>query len=212
MGTPTAAYGRYCQSDVGLFSDNITEIVNYFPTDPLTGGFYGTGEGFDNQLRKCPVATVAGTKIYHTGDQDVEKVSLGTNSVLTAAQTNINVGCTGNATNDQGVFKVWIPDQADLLNTDIDISPLSDAPTLEGVAPEPTPVQNVLLTSGPFAGKYALELTYRRCSGGLAAAIRANNPTNPPTVILHLKGKTVGTTTLLPQNFASEITVGINGW
>ncbi len=183
-GTPKEAYARYCQSDVGLFSDN-TNLVN--GGGIFTGDLPSPGEGFDNQLRICGITSTQ--KVLHTGTQDVEKIKLGNNDILaTIDQGTINVACGGAGDLNAGKLQVTIPDQVSLANTDILISPLSAAPKLEGIAPIEAPIQNFVISTVPL--KYGLRLVYRRCPE-LAAAIRVHNPTNPPTVTLHLSGTTV---------------------
>jgi hypothetical protein len=202
-GTPKEAYARYCQSDVGLFSDN-TNLTG-------GGGIYSgdlpsPGEGFDNQLRICGITSTQ--KVLHTGAQDVEKIQLGNNDILATKdnQGSINIGCGGSGDNDSARVQITIPNQASLANTAILLSP---APTLEGVAPVSiTP--NYVISTAPL--RYGLRLEYRRCPE-LAAAIRTNNPTSPPTVTLHLSGSTASTPAAIPFDFTATFEgVGINGW
>ncbi|KPK03498.1 MAG: hypothetical protein AMJ64_15535 [Betaproteobacteria bacterium SG8_39] len=212
-GTPTEAYGRYCQSDVDLFSNNLGEGGTIFGDEATS-----TKEGFDNVLRICPVAQGH----YHTGSQDVEKVG-GTIQVAVQNQPNMNIACNGNETNDNGIIKVWIPNQTAsnvaLDNSQIKIAPLSAAPKLyvkypldatgtavgNGAAPiSATP--NVVLGDG----RYALELKYRRCSDvGPAIDAVYDAPTSPVTLIV--KGETTtGAGLSLAIEFTSEFNININ--
>ena len=202
VGTPTAAYARYCQSDIGPFSDNLPD--NMFSDL--------AGEGFDNELRFC--GTTKTSNQLHTAAQDVEGLKLGdgTNDILlTANQSSINAKCQGNESNDSGKLDILIPNQESLLVTsggitNIDITPLSDAPKLEGVSPIAT-----AFTLMPDGITPALKLTYYRCPE-LAAAIHDKYPgdVQPPSVMLTFSGKTESATSL-GLNFSNLINYAIPG-
>jgi hypothetical protein len=200
-GLPAAAYGRYCQSDLGLFDDN--KPGNIFSNDPL-----GV-EGLDNELRVCPTGP-AGTA-PHTAAHDVEQVAL-TGGVILEPQGPLNLNCTSGGNTDSANYKVKIPDQSPLLSVDIDRSPLSNAPTLEGVAPNSATI--IVDTDGVRK----LLLTYPTCNspeGGLSGSVIANNPplTNNQDVTLHLEGQTngAGAGSLGPVLFEGEFTIKVNG-
>jgi hypothetical protein len=196
-GLPAAAYGRYCQSDLGLFDDN--KPGNIFGNDPLGG------EGFDNELRVCPTGP-AGTA-PHTAAHDVEQVAL-TGSVIVEPQGTLNLNCTTGGNTDSGGYTVKIPDQPPLLSIDIDRSPLSDAPKLEDIAPSSAAivVEN---------GVRKLSLRYPTCSQTPGQGLSANiinryNPTNNSDVTLHLEGQTNGAG-LGPVLFEGEFMIKVNG-
>ena len=187
VGLPSAAYGLYCQSDLGPLPE-----------------FGGAVEGFDNVLRVCPVVD----KVIHTAAHDVEQVQLGGN-IYVEYQPTLNLNCTsGSGNNDSGIYKVWIPDLGQVRQADIDISPLSDAPKLEGVAPfDATP--NVVRSTDPT--QFWLELKYKTCPQ-LSAKVIANNGgvTNNSNVTLHLNGQ-IEPKGLGPVLFNSEFVVKVNG-
>jgi len=207
QGTPTAAYGRFCQSDVDLFSDNLLEGGNIFGNEATS-----TLEGFDNVWRKCPIAE----GLYHTGSQDVEKVSA---NVLISVQNqpNMNIACTGSDDQDNGTFKVWIPDQTGanltLDNAEIKINPLSAAPKLyvvkNGVAVG-TGIQPTHATPNSISpnGTLALELRYSRCPR-VSDAIKAQYAPGTSPVPLLVKGETTGTS-LLAVEFTGPFNLSIN--
>jgi len=209
VGLPAAAYSRYCQSDIGVFYDNLTG--NIFTGDS------STLEGFDNELRICPVEIVGGQKLAHTAAQDVEQVALGGGGVALEPQGPLNLNCASGGNTDSAGYKVKIPDQAPLLSVDIDVSPLNglngDAPKLEGVSPSASTI--IVDTDGVRK----LVLTYPTCNspqGGLAGAVKANNPgiVNNQNVTLHLtNGKTngAGPGSLGPVLFEGEFTIKVNG-
>jgi hypothetical protein len=200
VGLPAAAYGRYCQSDLGLFSDNTG--TNFFAGDP------SFVEGFDNELRVCPPGPTGTAP--HTATQDVEQVKL-SGGVTLEPQGPLNLNCTSGSNTDSGGYKVKIPDQSPLLSVDIDTS--TGAPKLEGVSP--TSAAIVVDTDGVRK----LELTYPTCNntpeGGLSGAVIANNPplTNNQNVTLHLEGQTngAGAGSLGPVLFEGEFTIKVNG-
>jgi len=201
-GLPAAAYGRYCQSDIDLFSDNLAG--NMFagdPADPV--------EGFDNELRVCPVVVDGGIKVQHTAAHDVEQVTLAlADGLRIEPQGPLNLNCTSGGNTDSAGYKVKIPDQAPLLSVDIDTSP-GDAPKLEGVSPTSTAIITDL------DGVRKLELTYPTCrspEGGLAGAVKTNNPgiVNNQNVTLHLTGQTNGAG-LGPVLFNGEFIIKVNG-
>ncbi len=201
VGLPAAAYGRYCQSDLGVFYDN--ETGNIFTGDS------STLEGFDNQLRACPPGT---DKLPHTATQDVEQVAL-SGGITLEPQGPLNLNCTSGGNTDSGGYKIKIPDQSPLFSVDIDTSPLStDAPKLEGVAPTSAAI------SVSTDGVRELVLIYPTCNSpeaGLSEAVIANNPplTNNQNVTLHLAGQTngAGAGSLGPVLFKGEFTIKVNG-
>ena len=165
----TAAYGAYCHSDrgpicpVNLVLGEGEQLV--CPVDEVPG--------FDNVLRVCPVDEGH----QHTGTQFATGVLLaGTVSpngivsggVAVLSPPNLSVKCQTNIDND-GIHKVWIPNQERLAQADVDIgggTDLGKAPKLHaekppvltgGVAPVKA-VPNVLLN-----GVLTLELTYKKC-------------------------------------------------
>jgi len=205
-GLPAAAYGRYCQSDLGVFSDNTNS--------PTGGGIFlgdsSTLEGFDNQLRVCPAVD----NVYHTAAQDVEQVALGA-GVTMEFQPTLNLNCTTGGNTDSGGYTVKIPDQAPLLSIDIDTSPLSDAPKLEGISPASA---RIVVENGIRK----LSLRYPTCNsvpgdpaGGLSGVVQTNNPgvQNQDNVTLHLSGQTngAGPGSLGPIQFDGEFTIKVNG-
>jgi hypothetical protein len=197
-GLPSAAYGRHCQSDIGPFTDN-EDPTNIFAGDPDV-------EGFDNELRVCPTGPKKTPP--HTAAHDVEQAAL-TSSVTTNPQPVLNLNCTSGGNTELARYTVLIPDQPPLLSIDIDISPLSDAPTLEGVAPI-----SARIVEGD--GVRSLELKYPTCdqgsAPGLSDEVIANNPglTNNQNVTLHLEGQTkdVG---LGPVLFDGAFIIKVNG-
>ncbi len=195
VGLPAAAYGRYCQSDLGVFYDNVTG--NIFTGDS------SILEGFDNELRVCPPGPDG---VRHTATQDVEQVKL--SGVTLEPQGPLNLNCTSGGNTDSGNYKVKIPDQSPLLSVDIDTSPLStDAPKLEGVSP--TSAAIIVDTDGVRK----LELTYPTCPDLSANIISRYQPTNNSNVTLHLEGQTngAGAGSLGPVLFEGEFTIKVNG-
>jgi hypothetical protein len=199
-GLPAAAYSRYCQSDIGLFSDNTDDLLNN------GGGIYddNPGEGFDNQLRVCPIADGHA----HTAAQDVERAALG-DTFAVEPQGPLNLNCTTGGNTDSGKYKIKIPDQAPLLATNIDVSPLTDAPKLEGVSPLSTSI----IIDGDGVRK--LELIYPTCGPTPGEGLSANiidkyHPTNNSDVTLTVEGQTdnVG---LGPILFESSFTIKVTG-
>jgi hypothetical protein len=198
-GLPVAAYGRYCQSDIDVFDDNTNS--------PGGGGAFfddsATLEGFDNQLRVCPVRD----NVYHTASQDVEQVALG-DGVSLEPQGTLNLNCTTGGNTDSGGYTVKIPDQPPLLSIDIDTSPLSDAPKLEDIAPSSAAIV-------VEDGVRKLSLRYPTCSQtpgeGLSANIKNRyDPTNNSDVTLHMEGQTNGAG-LGPVLFEGEFMIKVNG-
>ncbi|MDH5613114.1 MAG: hypothetical protein OEY66_11740 [Gammaproteobacteria bacterium] len=203
QGSPTAAYGRYCTSDIDTFEDNTGD--NVYPGDGLlaTASPNIGIDGFDNELRVCEETNNNGP---HTGGQDVDTAELA--DILVAGQPTLNLNCTTGDNTDSGKFKVWISDQAQLLVSSISTNPLSDAPTLEGVSPIKATVTNEL-------GVDTLELVYPTCNA-LSAAVIENNSldssSNNSNVMLHLTGGNIQpTASSLNQTLNAEIEVKVNG-
>jgi hypothetical protein len=191
QGLPAAAYGRYCQSDLG---------PNW-----ITGG-----EGFDNVLRVCPVDVVSGTRYQHVGAQDVDTVALA-NKVTIQGYGPLNVNCESGGNTDSGKYSIKIPDQAPLLSVDIDRD-LNQAPKLEGVSP----ISADIIFDTDLVRK--LVLTYPTCNspeGGLSGAVKTSQGplTNLQDITLHLTGQTngAGVGSLGPVLFDGEFTVKATG-
>lgn len=200
QGSPTAAYGRYCTSDIDTFEDNTGD--NVYPGDGLlaTASPNIGGDGFDNELRVCEETNNNGP---HTGGQDVDTAELA--DILVTAQPTLNLNCTTGGNTDSGGFKVWISDQAQLLAGSISVDPLSNAPTLEGVSPTKVTITNEL-------GVDTLELVYPTCNALSENVINNNNPTNNSNVMLHLTGGNIQPTgSSLNQTLKAEIEVKVNG-
>lgn len=193
-GSPTAAFGRYCTSDIDTFEDNVAPNIYNDPAGV---------DGFDNELRVC--RKIKGSK-HHTGHHDVETVEL--TNILAVSQPNLNLNCKTGDNTDSGIFKVYITDQAELLAQNVDTIPLSDAPTLEGVSP----VKAVINTDE--YGVDTLELVYPTCSA-LSANVIFNNSLddslNNTNVTLELLGQTVSTETRLDQAINTLIEIKVNG-
>jgi len=193
-GSPTAAYGRYCQSDIDTFADNLPG--NIYDGDELV-----TNDGFDNELRVCEQSD---NPPPHTADQDVETIEL--SNITFDSQPTLNLNCwTGNGGNDSGIYKVWISDQSQLLAGNIVVDPLSDAPTLEGVSP------NKASISVDEFGVNTLELAYPTCYT-LSENVISNNAgiSNNSNVFLTLEGyaKIEGG---LDQKINEALEVKVNG-
>jgi hypothetical protein len=199
-GAPTAAFGRKCTSDMEPFPTDMTEteVGNYFPNDPLEV------DGFDNELRVCYKESKNDTA--HTNVHDVETVELA--NITVDAGPTFNLNCTTGGNTDSGKYKVLISDQAALLAGNVDVTPLSDAPTLEGVSPIKAEIN-----TDDF-GVQTLVLTYPTCVE-LTANIIANNDLgsedNNTNVTLELTGQTEPTTTSLDQTIKALIEVKVNG-
>lgn len=194
-GSATAAYGRYCTSDIETFDDNVG--LNDYSDDPLGN------HGFDNELRVCEETNKNGP---HTGGQDIETVELV--DILVASQPTLNLNCTTGGNTDSGSFKVWVSDQAQLLVSNILVNPLSDAPKLEGVSPTKVAVNTDDL------GVETLELVYPTCSDLSATVIDNNNldsTLNNTNVMLNLTGDVQPTATSLSQTINAVIEVKVNG-
>lgn len=198
-GSPVAAHGRYCQSDISNFDDNVDhgDPTNVFPNDPQYV------DGFDNELRVCEQSDLPPP---HTGDQDVETDQLANFTVDFGPTLNLN--CTTGGNTDSGKYKVSITDQATVLAANIDVDPLSDAPTLEGVSPI-----NAVINTDDF-GVQTLVLTYPTCNT-LSGNVIANNSLvssdNNTNVFLHLSGQTIESTATLNQDLEAQIEVKVNG-
>ncbi|MDH5711415.1 MAG: hypothetical protein OEZ15_07105 [Gammaproteobacteria bacterium] len=202
-GAATAAYGRYCTSDIDTFDDNVAP--NVYPGDAPYSEIYPHigNDGFDNELRVCEETNNNGP---HTGGQDVETVELA--EILVEAHPTLNLNCeTGNGNNDSGIFKVWISDQAQLLAGNITVAPLADAPKLEGISPVKATVTNEL-------GVDTLELVYPTCYD-LSSTVISNNgldsTSNNSNVMLNLTGNVQPTANSLNQTLNIELAVKING-
>jgi hypothetical protein len=189
-GLPAAAYGRYCQSDLG----------------PLPSGL----EGFDNVLRVCPVDVINKVAYQHTGAQDVEQVAL-RGGVKLEPQGPMNLNCSTGGNTDSGKYKVYLVEQAPLLVGDIDITP-ANAPKLEGISP-----LSATIVVGDDGVKRLL-LTYPTCSSVPGEGLSANiinkyHPTNNSDVTLELTGQTygAGADSLGPIQFKGEFTIKVNG-
>ena len=195
-GSPTAAYGRYCQSDIDTFQDNVSPNL-------YEGDLEVSNDGFDNELRVCEQSD---NPPPHTGDQDVETVEL-TNITVTA-QPTLNLNCTTGGNTDSGKFKVYISDQSQLLAGNIEVTPLSKAPTLEGVSP-----LSAVISTDDF-GVDTLTLTYPTCED-LSANVITNNSLdrsdNNTNVFLEFSGQTIPTSTSLEQAIKEMIEVKVNG-
>lgn len=194
-GSPSVAHGRYCQSDISNFVDNIAP--NIYAGDPLVG------DGFDKELRICEMSD---NPPPHTGDQDVETVELA--DIIVDAGPTFNLNCSTGGNTDSGKYKVLISDQATLLAGNVDVTPLSDAPTLEGVSP----IKAVINTDD--FGVDTLELVYPTCTA-LSANIIANNSLdstlNNTYVTLELIGQTEPDTAGIEQVIKALIEVKVNG-
>ena len=190
-GIPSVAHGRYCQSDISNFVDNIAP--NVYGDDPLVG------DGFDNELRICEMSDLPP---QHVGFQDVETVELAEPMDAISGPT-LNLNCTTGDNTDSGKYKVWISDQTRLLADNVVVTPLSDAPRLEGVSPI-----KAVINTDEF-GVDTLELTYPTCPDLSYNVITSYNPTNNSDVTLELIGQAV---TGLTQTFnALLIDVKVNG-
>lgn len=216
FGAPTAAYGRYCTSDIDTFADN----------DPVYAGdgdLDGDGvlkDGFDNQLRVCERDT---TKVPpHVASHDVDVVKL--TDFTVDYQPTLNLNCwTGNGSNDSGIYKVWIPDQGQLLASSVVADPLAEAPKLEGLSPSKAVIVTLVNTNGTDATDddvYTenLELTYPTCAPdgakGLAEIVYQkyidSNETDG-SYILNLTGDISGSETSLGQTLDVEFEIKVNG-
>jgi hypothetical protein len=195
-GSPTAAYGRYCQSDIDTFLDNTGENLYEGDLEVLV-------DGFDNELRVCEQSD---NPPPHTADQDVETIELA--NITYDYQPTLNLNCeTGNGGNDSGIYKVWIPDQSQLLAGSVIVDPLSAAPTLEGISPT-----KAALTVDATTGIERLELVYPTCYD-LSGTVKEENPyiVNNSDVFLTLEGYAQPTTTGLTQKLSAELEVNVNG-
>ena len=199
-GSPSVAHGRYCQSDIDTFDDNIFDeddplLNNVYPGDPLVM------HGFDNELRKCfeREDSLFG---QHVGFQDVETVELAEPMDASSAPT-LNLNCTTGDNTDSGKFKVWISDQATLLADNVVVTPLSDAPKLEGVSPI-----KAVINTDEF-GVDTLELTYPTCNDLSNNIIEhIPSPATAPDAGSAVRGQAV---TGLTQTFNALIEVKVNG-
>jgi hypothetical protein len=207
----TAAYGAYCHSDRGpICPANLDD--GECPVDEVPG--------FDNMLRVCPVAveegggltllsTSNGEHIHqHTGTQFATGVQLaGTvdengnvpfgGGVAVLFQPVLNVQCARGHKNE-GIHKVWIPNQERLAQADVDIGggfDLSKAPKLHA-APPPAVVPDDLGVAPVKAvpnvlrdGVLTLELTYKKCDLADEIFDKLNpDPKNNSKVTLFLTG------------------------
>ena len=211
QGTPTAAYGRFCHADVDELSDN-QSLDALAPEYGLKYASDLPGVGFDGVWRKCPLV-----EHYHTGDQDVEKVS-GGYRISVHSQPNMNIACSGNDSQDKGNFKVWVSDQVTPnLTLDFDnikVQPLTAAPRLHvvnqnGVAVGPGIAPFAVAVSTSPLGVPALELRYNRCPD-VSAAVDAvyDAPSSP--VPFAVQGEISGTTNALAVQFTGPFNVNIN--
>lgn len=195
-GSATAAYGRYCTSDIDTFEDNLAGNVY--------SGDLPDSDGFDNELRVCEETNKNGP---HTGGQDIETVELV--DIIVDNQPTLNLNCeSGNGSNDSGVFKVWISDQAQLLARNIEVNPISDAPKLEGISPT-----KAVINTDDF-GVDTLELVYPSCPMMSAVVIENNNldsTSNNSNVMLNLTGDVQPTATSLSQTINAMFEIKVNG-
>jgi hypothetical protein len=218
----TAAYGAYCHSDRGPICR-----VNLEPSGddcdgpcPLVCPEGEEVEGFHNVLDVCPVeveegggltlfSTSNGEHIHqHTGTQFATGVQLagtvnddGTvpfgGGVAVLFQPVLNVQCAKGHKNE-GIHKVWIPNQERLAQADVDIGggfDLSKAPKLHA-APPPAVVPGNLGVAPVKAvpnvlrdGVLTLELTYKKCDLADEIFDKLNpDPKNNSKVTLFLTG------------------------
>jgi len=215
-GAPTAAFGKECTSDMEIFTDNTGD--NYFPTDPEYV------DGFDNELRVCYKESNKDTA--HTNNHDVETVELA--NITVDFQPTLNLNCwTGNGSNDSGIYKVWIPDQGQLLASSVVADPLDKAPKLEGLSPSKVGIVTLVDTNGtedPADDVYTenLELTYPTCAPaplqGLAEIVfeKYGTQENNSSVTLNLTGDILtkdelGNPISLGQTINVDIVVKVNG-
>jgi hypothetical protein len=197
-GSPTTAYGRYCQSDIDTFDDNLEG--NRF-NDPV-----GV-DGFDNELRICPST---GSQIPHIAGQDVETIEL--SDLIVEGQPNLNLNCSTGGNTDSGGFKVTITDQAKMLASNVLHFPLAVAPTLEGISPS----KAVIISE---FGVDTLELTYPTCGEtqfeGLSFNVVTNNmltvDDNNTNVVVELLGQSDTADTSLSQSIKALIEIKVNG-
>jgi len=202
-GAPTAAFGRECTSDMEPFPQCDEVGDNCFPNDPPDV------DGFDNELRVCYKESNKDTA--HTNVHDVETVELA--NITVDAGPTFNLNCTSGGNTDSGKYKVLISDQAALLAGNVHVTPLIEAPTLEGVSP----IKAVINTDE--LGVDTLELTYPTCEE-LTANIIEQGPgpednlgseDNNTNVTLELIGQTEPTETSLNQTIKALIEVKVNG-
>ncbi|MCK4705524.1 MAG: hypothetical protein KAT90_08600, partial [Gammaproteobacteria bacterium] len=201
-GAATAAYSRYCTSDIDTFEDNAAYDIygepNVFSDDPTSDEF--SEHGFDNEFRACYKRK--GSPYYHTGVQDVEKIEL--TDIIVDAGPTLNLNCTTGGNTDSGKYKVLISDQATLSASDVNVTPLTEAPKLEGVSP----IKAVITTE---FGVDTLELVYPTCNDLSYNIITKYNPTNNSDVTLELIGQTIPTTDSLDQTIKALIEIKVNG-
>lgn len=201
-GIPSVAHGRYCQSDIDTFADNLPG--NIFPGDgDSDGDGHPDTDGFDKELRICEMSDLPP---QHVGFQDVETVEL-VEPMYASSGPTLNLNCSTGDNTDSGKYKVWISDQTRLLADNVVVTPLSDAPKLEGVSPI-----KAVINTDEF-GVDTLELTYPTCSELTNTIIADNglidNTFNNTYVTLELIGQAV---TGLTQTFnALLIDVKVNG-
>jgi hypothetical protein len=192
-GSPSTAYGRYCQSDIDTFDDNVAP--NVYAGDPADV------DGFDNELRVCQ-----SNRTPHIGEQDVETIEL--SDLIVDSQPSLNLNCKSGGNTDSGGFKVTITDQAKMLASNVDVTPLSDAPTLEGVSPT-----KAVINTDEF-GVETLELTYPTCEDLSVNVIANNNLTgddNNTNVVVELLGQSDTAETSLSQAIKALIEIKVNG-
>jgi hypothetical protein len=235
----TAAYGAYCHSDRGPVCP--VNLDDGCPVDDVPG--------FDNVLRVCPVAEEGGELLtvhstsngehhvhQHTGTQFATGVQLAATvnadgtvpfggGAAVLFQPVLNVKCATGKDNE-GIHKVWIPNQEGLAQADIEIGGgfnLLEAPKLHAAKPPAVvpenlgvppvkAVPNVLLN-----GVLTLELTYKKCALANEIFDKLNpDPKNNSNVTLFLTGNIAPVTGdggyLSGSNsFKSEFQVKITG-